>query len=725
MQSTRTNLSALNEKQAEAVVSEDKRLLVLAGAGSGKTKTLLQKIVYLIEEKGVAPANILAITFAKNAANEMIDRLILSAEHTGEYQKILSDKFKSRAEKDAERFLYQKKFKWIDNLTVRTFHGFCYSVLRNHGANEFDNRFRIIGDEKRNEDEDLSNLIAPETVFEAMHKLLIQACENTDYLLRLKRYVLDYIVDRIHIDKFRGTYPPNDGKIFTSLNGTKVRSKSEQFIADWLYRHSIRFEYEPKLNVKDFTFHPDFYIPDANLYLEHVSDKSYPTRNKEEQMKKGNLLLVKTYESMTRDSALFNHTLDKIIRNRLPAGYHQTVTLTYREEFHGYHEDVKKFIVQVMRITDMMKVENINPQTIRERAAKDQHERVRVFYELAIPIVEQYIAYCTDKSYLDFNDLISRTASLFRNHPDIANKYKSKYKYILVDEFQDVNNLQVDLIKLLLTDEAQLFCVGDDWQSIYGFRGSNVSYIIDFEKHFANSRVIKLDLNYRSTQHIVGASNEVIRHNKFKIEKAIRSSKQSEHKIVVFAGNTREENIQFVIGEVRKFMDEGMTSEDILFLYRRSKMYANPYDQQNSYFHRLRAEGLRVQGKTIHAAKGLEAKVVFILGLTGGEGGFPDIWLEDRIFQTIKKANHDLLLEEERRLFYVAMTRAQEKLYLMTEKGNESSFLNEVPESFTVKTSIPLRAVVEEIRTCSKCFSQLEKLWKVCPYCGEPVVSEA
>ncbi|HEU5147943.1 MAG TPA: 3'-5' exonuclease, partial [Chryseosolibacter sp.] len=241
----------------------------------------------------------------------------------------------------------------------------------------------------------------------------------------------------------------------------------------------------------------------------------------------------------------------------------------------------------------------------------------------------------------------------------------------------------------------------------------------------ANSRVIKLDLNYRSTQHIVGASNEVIRHNKFKIEKAIRSSKQSEHKIVVFAGNTREENIQFVIGEVRKFMDEGMTSEDILFLYRRSKMYANPYDQQNSYFHRLRAEGLRVQGKTIHAAKGLEAKVVFILGLTGGEGGFPDIWLEDRIFQTIKKANHDLLLEEERRLFYVAMTRAQEKLYLMTEKGNESSFLNEVPESFTVKTSIPLRAVVEEIRTCSKCFSQLEKLWKVCPYCGESVVSEA
>lgn len=722
MEQTRTNLSALNDKQTEAVVTDEKRLLVLAGAGSGKTKTLLQKIIYLIEEKDVSPANILAITFAKNAANEIIDRLIISSDSTGLYEKILSDKFKTKADKDSERIHYQKKFRWIDNLTIKTFHGFCYNVLRNHGANEFDNKFRIIGDEKRNEEDELSNIVAPETAFEVFHKLVIRECENTDYLLRLKRYVLDYIVDRIHIDKFQSRYLPKDGKPFTTLNGIKVRSKSEQFIADWLYRHSIRFEYEPKLNVRDFTFHPDFYIPDANLYLEHVSDKSYPTKDKEEQMRHGNLLLVKTYEAMTRDSALFNDALDSIVKNRLPADHRQTLTLTYREEFNRYHEDVKKFIVQVMRITDMMKVENIDPQTILDRARKDQHERVRMFYELAIPIVEKYVAYCTDKSYLDFNDLISRTASLFRHHPDIANKYKSKYKYILVDEFQDVNNLQVDLIKLMLTDQTQLFCVGDDWQSIYGFRGSNVSYIIDFEKHFVDSRVIKLDLNYRSTQHIVGASNEVIRHNKFKVEKAIRSSKQSEHKIVVFAGNSREENIQFVTDEVARFMKEGLTSEDILFLYRRSKMFSNTYDQNNSYYHRLRAEGLKVQGKTIHAAKGLEAKVVFILGLTEGDGGFPDIWLEDRIFQTIKKANHDLLLEEERRLFYVAMTRAQEKLYLITEKGNESSFLKEIPDSFTVKTSVPLKSVVEEIRTCAKCFSQLENLWKVCPYCGEPVV---
>jgi len=557
--------------------------------------------------------------------------------------------------------------------------------------------------------------VAPETVFEVVHKLLIKQCDDTEFLLQLKRYILDYFIDKIHFKKIDGNHLTKDGKYFTTLDGTKVRSKSEQFIADWFYRHSIKYEYEPLLNVKDFAFHPDFYIPEANLYIEHVSDKSYSLKGKEEQFHKGNLLLIKTFESMTTDSALFNNTLDSIVKNRLPTDYHKIVSLSYKEEFNGYHENVKDFVTQIMRITDMIKVENTDLKKVLNDARQDQHERVRNFYELAIPIVENYIHYCTDKSYLDFNDLISRSTSLFHNYDDIANKFKSKYQYILVDEFQDVNNLQVELIKLLLTDQTQLFCVGDDWQSIYGFRGSNVSYIVDFENHFPSAKVVKLNLNYRSSQNIVGASNEVIKHNKFKVEKEIHSSKNSEHKIVVYSGNNENENIQFCFDKVQELIDDGLTNDDILFLYRRSKMFS-------PYYFRLKNEGVKVQGKTIHAAKGLEAKVVFILGLTEGNGGFPDIWLEDRIFQVVKKANHDLLMEEERRLFYVAITRAKDKLFLITEKGNESSFLKEIPDIFTVRTSIPIKSVVEKVNICKKCFSQLEKLWVICPYCGEKII---
>lgn len=190
----------------------------MAGAGSGKTKTLLQKLIYLIEEKGVSPSSILAITFTKNATNEMTDRLIISADNTGEYEKLLFDKRISKAEKDRERYLQQKKYKWIDGLTVKTFHSFCYSILRNYGVNEFDNKFRIIGDEKKDEEDELSKHVAPETVFEVIHKLLIEQCEDTDYLLQLKRYILDYIIDKIHLKKVDQKFLPKDGKYFTTLD---------------------------------------------------------------------------------------------------------------------------------------------------------------------------------------------------------------------------------------------------------------------------------------------------------------------------------------------------------------------------------------------------------------------------------------------------------------------------------------------------------------------------
>lgn len=704
----------LNTKQNQAVTSDEKRLLVLAGAGSGKTKTLLSKLNYLIEEKGVNPGNILAVTFTKNAANEMIDRLIIQADHSDHFAMILADKQISQDEKNSERRTWKRKYNWIDRLSLSTFHSLCYQILRTDGVNEFDNQFKILTDTKRPEEDELSKYTAQETIFAVFHKLLLQLCDENDYLLKLKRYILDYYVDKIHRNPGYIFPDHTDSKIFTSLNGTRVRSKSEQFIADWFYRHSIRFVYEPMTNIRDFDFHPDFYLPDADLFLEHVSNKSYPTRNKEKQFEKANLIIFKTTEEMTKDSALFGQELERIVKNRLPSGYFKKIDLSFQEEFKFYHENVKDFLIQAMRVTDMIKVENSETGEIAEQAAKDQHERVRMFYELAIPLIREYTSYCIDKSYLDFNDMLIRAISLFRNHPDIAAKYRKKYTHILVDEFQDVNTLQVELLKMLLTDEAQLFCVGDDWQSIYGFRGSNISYIVDFEKHFSNAGIIKLDMNYRSTPNIVGASNEVIKNNKYQIEKNLKASKKSEHKIVVYAGNNEAENLGFCEAEIQDLMESGYSGEDILFLYRRSKM-AHPY------FEHFKKAGIRVQFKTIHAAKGLESKVVFIVGLTEGPGGFPDVWLEDRIFQVIKKANHDLLLEEERRLFYVALTRAKDKLFLITEKGCESSFLKEIPAIFTVKTSLLSRKTNSESPLCRKCFSQMESLWKVCPFCGEPV----
>lgn len=709
-------LKHLNKEQTEAVISKNNRLLVLAGAGSGKTQTLLNKILHLIEAEKVSPSEILAITFTKNAANEMIDRLIISADTSGEYQNILNNKKLTIKEKHLQRLNFRRKFRWIQKLTIRTFHSFCYQLLRNYGVNEFDNRFKIIADKKIADEEELSKYVAPDTSFEIFQRVLIEQCEDRNYMLKLKRYVLDYIIEKLHIHQnhFAASY---EGKFYKTLDGTLVRSKSEQFIADWLYRHSIRYEYEPDLNVSDFHFRPDFFIPDANIYLEHNSNKSYNPENKVKQFKKGQLLCVTTNESISQDSALFNHTLDKLVKNRLPGNYHPDAALSYREEFNHYHEDIVSFITQVMRITDMIKVENHSPDKILKKALADKHERIRLFYELAVPLVKKYVEYCTNKSFLDFNDLINTSIKLLNHQKDITHKIRDHFRFILVDEFQDVNKLQVELLKKILKKESQLFCVGDDWQSIYGFRGSDVGYIIHFEKHFPQSKIIKLNLNYRSTQNIVSASNEVIKHNKFSIAKKLLASKKSEHKITVYAGNNLDENIEFCLKRVDELTIKQVQYEQILFLYRRNKMF-DPYRMA------FKQAGFRVSGKTIHASKGLEADYVFIIGLTEGYGGFPDVWMEDRIFQTIKKANHDLLMEEERRLFYVALTRAREKLFLITEKGNESPFISEIPEIFTVKTSESVFSDQKEVFTCSNCFSELEKLFVFCPYCGSKISNE-
>lgn len=714
MKRTSGDFSSLNERQRDAVMTENKRVLVLAGAGSGKTQTLIQKLLYLINEKSVNSSAIYAITFTRNAANEMKDRLIMSADHSGEYKKIISDKSLKKIEKDQLRNSFLSKYKWIDNLTVKTFHSLCYSILRNQGVNEFDNKFRIIGESKRLEDDEFAKYTAPETIYEVCHRILVEVCEDKNYMLDLKRYILDYYVDKISASE-PGSFISRDGKYFTTLNGEKVRSKSEQYIADWLYRHNVKYEYEPSLNIKDFSFKPDFFVHQADLYIEHISDKSYPTKDKEEQFKKGRLNFVRTYESMTKDSALFNLALDNIIKNRLPEDYQQTASLSFREEFNRYHSDVTRFLGDVIRVMDMIKVENNDVDSIYARSQNDQHERVRNFYKLAIPLIRRYNSYCVNKSYLDFNDLISRTISLLRNNPDVMNHFHNNIKYLLVDEFQDVNSIQVDLIKMLLTDRTQLFCVGDDWQSIYGFRGSNVSYIVEFEKHFSESETIKLNLNYRSTQNIVGASNEVIKHNKFKVEKELVASRISENKIVIFSGNEdEEEKVEFCLKEVQNLINQGIQEDEILFLYRRTKMF---YEYSKAF----KEAGINIYGKTIHGSKGLEARVVFIVGLTEGAGGFPDIWLNDRIFQVIKKGDYDLLMEEERRLFYVALTRAKERLYLITDKGNPSSFLQEIPVIYTTKTQTATEPIIEKIILCKKCSAKLDNFWIVCPYCGTQI----
>src|SRR4051812_5321290 len=255
-----SDLEHFNDQQREAILCENKRVLVLAGAGSGKKKTLIQKLLYIIQHKQVKPSNILAITFTKNATNEMIDRLIIAGDPNGKYEQFINAKHISRKEKDVERFKQVQSKPWINNLTVRTFHSLCYYILKNYGGSVYDNKFRLILEDDIFENTGTFKGRAPEKPFELLHKILIEKCKDKNFLLTLKRYILDFYVDRIFAeDKLRPNAYKTETK-YTTLKGEKVRSKSERDIADWLYRHSIKYVYEPEIHFKDFEFRPDFFI---------------------------------------------------------------------------------------------------------------------------------------------------------------------------------------------------------------------------------------------------------------------------------------------------------------------------------------------------------------------------------------------------------------------------------------------------------------------------------
>ena len=711
-------ISELNKKQRAAVLSESKRLLVLAGAGSGKTKTLIQKILYLISEKHVNTSSILAITFTKNAANEMIDRLILTADRDGKYQKILFDKKISKKEKDAERKKYIKKYPWLSNISVKTFHALCNHILRRCGAKEFDNKFRILMDKNFDAEADTRQQIH-ETPEEIINKIIVELCEDPEYLLDLKRYILDYYVDeyKIKMHKKGMTFYK---KPYTTLNRDQVASKSERDIADWLYRHHVTYVYEPIVAPGTFEMQPDFFIKDANLYLEHVSNKSYPLKDKEKEMEEAGESYIKIFENATHDSNEFNRIMDHIILSRIDRDLTTVSPLDVAEEFKGYEKFRRRFVLDILRAIDKIKVENKDFDEIYKKAIEDEHDRVRLFYELGKPIFSGYEQYCTKHSYLDFNDLLIKTVSLLKNDQQIRNIYRKRFRYILVDEFQDVNTLQVELLNQLLKEDTQLFCVGDDWQSIYGWRGSNVEYIVNFERFFKYPKIIKFDTNYRSNNTIVSASNEVIKHNKFKIEKEVKSLDHSGKRIYLYCAEKEEDDgVQTVVENIKKLMEGGYNKEDILVLTRTRKSDAFEF-----YYNELKKFGINIT--TIHQAKGLEAKIVFIIGLTGGFMGFPNVRDDDRIFQVIKKSDFDLLMEEERRLFYVALTRAKEKLFLISEVGSESEFISEIPGKFLDRSNfLILNLKRNEKINCSSCGKEIQDEFSYCPYCGTTCNSNA
>jgi superfamily I DNA/RNA helicase len=654
-----------------AIDSVEKRILVLAGAGSGKTKTLIDKIRFYINEKRISAKNILTITFTKDAAYEILDRLNEYADKTKRDRTDIS-----AGDNKVVRKKYSSKNAIIKNLNISTFHGFCYSVLKENGASYFDNRFKLLLDKNESSklDADIRSY-SQETIFSVIRKSVISACQHDERFYKtLEQYLIENYFER-QIKSFsdRKTYITKE---YRCLNGAIVKSKSEQKIVDWFYCKGYEVEYEPLEVASSFVFRPDIKLSEKEFYIEHKSELSSNLDNKLKALKDAGKVVFVTREEWMQDSEKIEVELMGILNKVLNSGYNADFSKEFDNKFRFLNKELQTFFKEVKQVYDLAKSQNLQVNDINSvQSDLFKHHRIKMFYELLPVVWNSYDDIKRRNSLVDFNDLISHTLNIFKTNEDIRDFYRKKFRCVLIDEFQDVNPAQVELIKYLISEDTELFCVGDDWQSIYGFRGSDVNYIINFREYFPEAQIFKLKYNFRSSESIIEVGNEIIKNNRNRVEKEVLSVKKGGQKVVLLQANSDDDIIDFIKAKINCHLEDNksLKPNDIMILGRRN--------DHISYIREFfKNSGIRFS--TIHKAKGQEASVVFIAGLKHGYGGFPDTWLSDSIYQVLKKTNKDILLEEERRLFYVAITRAKDFLYLLTENENQSQFIDELPEKF-------------------------------------------
>ena len=321
--------------------------------------------------------------------------------------------------------------------------------------------------------------------------------------------------------------------------------------------------------------------------------------------------------------------------------------------------DLSYFVNEISSFIKLFNIYNFNKKYL------DKISKNNLLLKVIKKLYEIYNDELYSQGLYDFNDLISRACALIK-----LRGLKRYFKYIIIDEFQDISLERLELIRLIREScSSKIFAVGDDFQSIYKFSGSSVDMIINIKKYLGYTKIIKLTNTYRNPIELVRVSNRFISKNHHQIRKKINSSKRINRpiKIIYYVKNM---DIKF-----KKILD--IISGDILILARNNndinyildkevKLESDKVLYNNRFF----------SFKTVHKAKGLESDNVILLNLNNSNYGFPNK-IENKI-QKLILPKDKYLYEEERRLFYVALTRTKNNIYLLVDRQNPSIFVKEL-----------------------------------------------
>ena len=300
--------------------------------------------------------------------------------------------------------------------------------------------------------------------------------------------------------------------------------------------------------------------------------------------------------------------------------------------------------------------------------------------KLLQPIVEDYSAHLMEQGQIDFDDMIGKAIEYVR-----TGRFKSPWSFILVDEFQDISEPRARLVQYLKesADECSLYCVGDDWQAIYRFTGSDLSFTTDFEKVFGPTKITALDLTFRFNNSISDIASRFVLENPVQVKKQLLTHAQVSKPAVSIlrADNRQRFNDSRPDSRLRKALKRiGEFASPRATVYLLGRYGFNLPDKAQMQSLRASVSGLRLEAHTMHASKGKEADYVIILGLENGKHGFPSQKVTHPLLDAMLPKLEAYPYAEERRLFYVALTRAKKRAYLIADMAVASNFVVELIE---------------------------------------------
>jgi DNA helicase-4 len=666
----------LTDRQREACVVDEDNNLVLAGAGTGKTSVMVGRAGYLIKSGQARACDILMLAFANKAAAEMQERIDNRLGRCG--------------------------------VAASTFHKLGKDIIAKVEGQQ--PSLTPLAEDDRQLALQVNQWFEKHLKVRSYRQLVIRYFQ---YYLYPAANPFDFDTEGEYFDYILA----ND---IRTLKGEAVKSLGECLVANYLFKQGIEYQYEPAYEHKTANplhrqYQPDFYLPEHGVYIEYYgidrdgNTAPYVDRElyhqgmawKRQLHAEKGTCLVELYHYELVEGVLFEALDEKLAENGveyrpLPP---EAVLATLRE-----FGAISTFAALLADLLKRYRANCYEPGQVEASIAKAENkEQVKAALKLLQPILEDYQVLLDREGHIDFDDMIGKAIEYVRD-----GRFVSPWRYILVDEFQDISDARARLVKYLRDSvkDSSLFCVGDDWQAIYRFTGSDLSFTTAFPEKFGPTRVTALDLTFRFNSGIGDVATRFVLQNPAQVKKQLNSLKKV---IKPSVSLLREDNrqkqspgepsrLEKVIARIAEIAEPGSS------VYLLGRYGFNLPDRAELRHIAERYPSIVLESHTVHASKGKEADYVIVLGLETGKHGFPSMKTTHPLLEALLPGKEKHPNAEERRLLYVALTRARNRVYMIADMAVASDFVVELlREGYDVELNEFATSLSQQLLHMLKC----------------------